>query len=293
MKKIAIIGASGEVGFKLVDKLSKNYFLKCIVRDKNKKNFSNIKNVELFEINDIGLTHQISKAISDVDVIINTGYISFAQDIFDALELIDSKPEQIIFTGSTGIYTKLPSKGAKLKIDAEKFIMDNYKISWTIIRPTMIYGHHNDRNISRLIRVLNKTPIMPLIGNGDFLIQPVFIDDLLKSYEIAILNTNHYKKSYNIGSCKPLTNKDLFKTVANILEKRVYFISISPKIISFLLKFLKLIKIKPISQEQVLRFQENKDIDIFPFINNFKFEPIPFQEGVSRQVAEMKNKNCL
>ena len=47
--KIAIIGASGEVGFRLVQKLCLNYQLICIVRDKKKKDFSKLSNIALFE----------------------------------------------------------------------------------------------------------------------------------------------------------------------------------------------------------------------------------------------------
>lgn len=228
-KTITIIGASGEVGFKLVKLLANNYLIKCIVRNKNKKNLSSINNVEIFEIGDIKLTDQLSDAISNSNVIINAGYIWFAKDILKAISKSKSKPEQIIFTGSTGIYTKLYSKGAQQKRDAEKFIAQNFDFPWTIIRPTMIYGHINDGNISRLIKVLNKTPIMPIIGNGAKLIQPVFIDDLIRSFELAILNTNHYFKSYNIGANQSLSNKDLFKTVAKQLPKKIIFYNNPPK----------------------------------------------------------------
>lgn len=294
MKKIiTIIGASGEVGFKLVEQLSNTYHLKCIVRNKNKKDFSGIKNVELIEIKDISHTEKLSIAITNSHAIINTGYIWFAKDIFIALEKSKTKPEHIIFTGSTGILTKLPSNGAQQKRDAENFIRENYSIPWTIIRPTMIFGHTNDRNISRLAKVLNKTPLMPLIGKGENLIQPVYINDLIKAFEIAVLNKNHFYKSYNIGGRFPLTNKDLFNTVARVLNKKVWFIAINPNFMTKLLSVLAIFKIKPISREQILRFQEDKNIELASFIEAFNFEPISFEEGVSHLITEMKNKNCL
>ena len=120
--KIAIIGASGEVGFRLVQKLCLNYQLICIVRDKKKKDFSKLSNIALFEISDVSKTQELSSALTNVDVVINAGYIFFAQHIFAAINCLESKPKHIIFTGSTGVFTKLPSFDADLKRDAELFI---------------------------------------------------------------------------------------------------------------------------------------------------------------------------
>ena len=70
-------------------------------------------------------------------------YIFFAQHIFAAINLLESKPKHIIFTGSTGVFTKLPSFDADLKRDAELFIEKKYDVPWTIIRPTNIWGPWN------------------------------------------------------------------------------------------------------------------------------------------------------
>lgn len=291
--KIAIIGASGEVGFRLVKKLCYNHQVKCIVRNKNKKDFSNLKNIELAVVKDVSETTDLTSALEGTDVIINTGYIWFAEDINDAINAVDKKPKQIIFTGSTGIYTKLQSNGAQIKRNAELFIQKNYKVPWTIIRPTMIYGHINDRNISRLTKVINKTLIFPLIGSGNSLIQPIFIDDLLKAFEIAILNENVFQKSFNIGSERPISNKNLFQSVATALNKKIFLVSINPKIISLILKILAPLKIRPISQEQILRFQEDKNISIEEFQKSFNFTPISFEKGIESLIIDMKTKNCL
>lgn len=290
---IAIIGASGEVGFRLVNKLRDTHQIKCIVRNKNKKDFGQLKNLEIIEVKDISDVENLSIALEGSEVIINMGYIWFAQDIFKAIKDLNKKPKQIIFTGSTGIFTKLPSNAAQTKRDAELFIQKNYDMPWTIIRPTMIYGHYADRNISRIIKVLDKTPIMPIIGKGSALIQPVFIDDLLKAYETALLNERLFLKSFNIAGEYPISNKELFKTISSVLNRRVFLISLHPNLISVLLKIMSLFRFRPISQEQILRFQENKDINTIDFINNFNYTPRPFIQGVRDLVHEMKQKSCL
>jgi len=289
MKTIAIIGASGHVGFRLVQKLSSMYKINCIVRDEDKRDFSTFSNIQVFKVDDTSNTVALAKAINNCHAIINAGYIWFAQDILKAINLNKSSIQHILFTGSTGIYTKLPSSSAEIKREAEQYIVDNYTIPFTIIRPTMIYGHKNDKNISKLSRTLKKTPLFPLIGSGDKLIQPVFIDDLVNSYGIALFNEKFYNQSYNIAGFEPISNKELFKKVSNILDKKVILISLNPYIISVIIKVLTIFKLKIISDEQIKRFQENKNVNIEKFVQAFGFTPRSFDEGLK----QMKKSNIL
>jgi len=84
----------------------------------------------------------------------------------------------------------------------------------------MIYGHCHDRNFSKLTQLLSKIPLMPLIGKGEALIQPVFIDDLLKAYEIALVNESFYGATFKIGAESPVTNRELFTIIASALGKK-------------------------------------------------------------------------
>lgn len=291
MKKIAIIGATGEVGFKLVEKLSSYYNMNCILRNVGKRDFTNFESVKIFKIEDISDIAMLSEAIRDCDLIINAGYIWFAKDILKAISLNDKRPEHIIFTGSTGIFTKLPSQGAEIKREAEKFIFENYNIPWTIIRPTMIYGHKNDRNISRLVRVFKKIQIMPLIGKGDALIQPIFIDDLIKAFEVMLFVDKFYNKTFNIGGAHAVTNKELFQKVSAALNKKIFFVSFSPFLVLSVIKILKFIGIKLVSEEQIHRFQEDKAIDMTEFVDVFQFLPRSIDDGLFLLVKDVKEGN--
>lgn len=293
MKTVAIIGASGELGSRLVNQLSGSYSLRCVVRNPDKRDFSKYKNVEVIQVGDINETDALAKAVDGCSALISATYISFAKQISEALSKVESKPEHVLFTGSTGIYTQYPSKSAQDKRDAEAFVKEQFPIPWTILRPTMIYGHAHDRNISKLAKTLNKTPIMPLIGKGSNLIQPVYILDLVNLFEMALLNPKHYGKDYDVGALRPLTNKELFKTIAGHLSKRVRFISIPPKLVSIALHLLSVLGIRPISQEQVLRFQEDKNVDIQPLVDAFGVEPMLFENGSKQLINAMMHDGSV
>src|SRR3712207_7109590 len=52
-----------------------------------------------------------------------------------------------------------------------------FRSAWTILRPSMIYGSERDRNVHRLLRFLDRSPVFPIFGPGTNLWQPVYHED--------------------------------------------------------------------------------------------------------------------
>lgn len=293
MKKVAVIGASGEVGYRLVGALHPFYKIVGIVRDTKKKDFKPYPGVEIRQLDDISDIDGLSRSFEGCDAVINTGYIWFAEKIHQALLSNRNSIQHVVFTGSTGIHTRLPSPSAELKRTSEAFIRKSYHCNWTIIRPTMIYGHKDDRNISRLVKSIARYPIIPLIGTGSSLIQPVLVHDLIKAYQKVLLDPRHYGKSYDIAGGKAYTNRALISCVAAGLGRRVSMISFPAAVVSASVSILSLFGLSPISKEQVRRFQEDKDVDLSAFIENFGYVPQDFEQGVRLLIEDMRKSGML
>lgn len=289
-QRVAILGATGELGYRLIPLLAEKYELNCIIRNPDKRDFSVYPNVNVFLVEDVTQTDKLAQAFEGCDAIINTAYIWFASEIKAALDRLKKKPEHIVFTGSTGVFTRIRnSKGAEKKRTAEHYIEQNYDINYTIIRPTMIYGHKDDGNIARLAKALKKLPLFPLIGKAENLIQPVFYKDLLKAYTVALLNSDYYQKSYNIGGPEAIPNKTLFQLTAKEIGTKVVFFKVPALLVLFFVKILSFFRISPVSEEQVLRFGEDKNIDIVPFIEAFGYTTKSINEGIKELVKDIND----
>jgi nucleoside-diphosphate-sugar epimerase len=293
MNTIAVIGATGHVGFRLVQALHSSYRIVAIVRDRDKRNFSQFSGVVVRQVDDIAHVDSLAQSLDGCDAIINTGYIWFAEPIHQAVLQSGAAIRHIVFTGSTGIFTRLPSPSAESKRAAEKFIQERFRCPWTIIRPTMIYGHKDDRNISRLVQALARYPIMPMIGQGSSLIQPVLIHDLVKAYETAMLNPKYYNKSYNIGGSMAYSNRELIACTASSLGRRTRLIPLPTMLVRAAVALLSMMRLSPISREQVQRFQENKNIDLGAFITDFDYVPRDFEQGIQFLIHDMKEHGLL
>ncbi|UVW30298.1 SDR family oxidoreductase [Massilia sp. H6] len=288
MNTIAVIGATGEVGFRLVQALHSSYRIVAIVRNLGKRDFSCYPDVEVRYVADISKVEDLALSLVGCDAIVNTGYIWFAEFIHKAVLESQAQVRHIVFTGSTGIFTRLPSPSADRKLRAEAFIQEHYRFPWTIIRPTMIYGHKDDRNISRLVQAVARYPLMPLIGSGSNLIQPVLIHDLVKAYGTALFNARCYNKSYNIGGSKAYSNRELIACAAASLGRRARLVPLPAALVRCGVALLSVIGLSPISREQVQRFQEDKHIDLKAFITDFNYVPHDFEHGIEYLVHDLK-----
>lgn len=293
MNRIAVIGATGEVGFRLVRALYPSWRIVAIVRDRGKRDFSPYPGVEICQVADIADIDNLALALEGCDAIINTGYIWFADCIHRAVLKSGASIRHTLFTGSTGIFTRLPSASAERKREAESFIREQFRCPWTILRPTMIYGHKDDRNISRLLKAVARYPIMPLIGQGSSLIQPVLIYDLIKAYRAALLNPKYFNKSYNIGGGKAYSNRELIACAASSLGRQARLIPVPATLVHASVALLSKLRLSPVSAEQVQRFDENKNIDLTAFINDFEFVPRDFEQGLKFLVRDLKEHGQL
>ena len=84
-------------------------------------------------------------------VIITAGIGLFAsKSCLAAFISVFPRDTHFLFMSSSGIYTSLPSPNTLPRHQAESNIRSIHQLKYTIIRPNMIYGSINDRNISNL-----------------------------------------------------------------------------------------------------------------------------------------------
>ncbi|WP_370777341.1 hypothetical protein [Holdemania massiliensis] len=103
------------------------------------------------------------------------------------------------------------------EIEAE---LEKYKnqISMIILQPTMIFGDLCDHNVRKFIKMVDKFPVMPVIGKGENLIQPVNARDLAQAY-YSILTSEVSDGHYVLSGEKPITMNDFYAKIAEHLEK--------------------------------------------------------------------------
>lgn len=287
-----MLGAAGNLGIRVTARLlADEKRVLGLVRSSHKA--AAVKQlgaeVGLFDLED---PTTIMPYLEGVTHIINTSYIHFAPSILKAVREHGEFPnglEHLVFVGSTGVHTQLESQSAERKRTCEHFIFES-GLPFTIIRPTMIYGHRKDGNISRLLKAFEKVPIFPVFGDGLTMMQPVYIGDVVGALVSVLERTETSGKIYDIGGPEPMTYWSLLGATAAAVGKRIRFIHVPLWLAIALVKVLSALKISPLSVEQVLRLTENKQVDNNRARRDFGYDPISFQEGLRLELREMERE---
>ncbi len=200
--------------------------------------------------------------------------------------VMQSGVKRAYFVTTTGIFSRYNQFSDIYKINEAKICESG--ITYTILRPSMIYGSLRDKNMNRLIRFLDRSPVFPLFGAGRSLMQPVFVDDLADGIVAAIGNIQTENQEYNLAGPSGLPYRAIVETIARELDKRVTLLHIGLPLAASLVRFAQYIPRFPVSQEQVLRLLEDKVFDISKAEKELDYRPRSFQQGIAIEIAEMK-----
>jgi nucleoside-diphosphate-sugar epimerase len=152
----------------------------------------------------------------------------------------------------------------------------------------MIYGSPRDRNMWQLVRFMCYSPIVPIFGDGDYLQQPIYVDDVAQAVLGCMRSDATIGKCYNIAGQHPLTYNEVIDTIARRIKKRVRKLHVPSKPVVALLNLFERLHIPfPIKAEQVLRLNENKNFSYEEAQRDFGFSPLAFEEGIGIEIKQI------
>lgn len=291
IKRILVIGATGFVGQRVVRYLSKHHEdveIVCMVREGSLPPTPPEKGHLTIVRGNLNNKTTLLRALSGKDALIYAASLGFghAQDVVDAC--VESGVKRAVFCSTTAIFTKLNAPSKKVRMAAENTIQTS-GLDWTIIRPTMIYGRKGDRNMERLVKYLQKLPVLFVPGGGKAMQQPVFVDDVAYSLVASCFEEKTIRKAYNVSGKEPLSFKDIVQKTAKALGKkgRVLPLPFMP-LFGVLKIYEKIIPNPRLKAEQLERLQEDKVFSHMEAAEDFSFKPRTFEDGIRILVNELK-----
>lgn len=286
--KILVTGGTGFTGRRVLSLLAGRGRIRCLVRSG-----SIITSIEALKheivYGDLSDPESLAKAMIGCEALINIASMGFGH-IPGIVRCAESAGiRRAIFISTTSIFTHLNSNSKSIRQEAEDCVMSS-SLEWTILRPTMIYGTPEDRNMIRLIRFIDHSPFIPVFGSGNFLQQPVYVEDVAKSIIAVLFKEGITKKEFNISGKFPHTYNEIIDITANALGKKITKIHILYKFSLYLALLYEKFSTKPfLKREQIMRLNENKDFDHTAARTAFGFDPISFEDGIMKEVALYRN----
>ncbi len=282
MTTVLVTGATGFLGeYVMRQLLGSGSDIRAFVRPGSRIGWLQQHDVEL-RFGDLAERASLERALRGVDVFLNIASLGdgHAANIVSAAQA--SCVARAVFVSSTSVFTQLSSVSKPVRVEAERLIAES-GLNYTILRPTMIYGTPRDRNIWRLIGYLSRWPAIPVVGRGDALQQPVFVEDVATAVVRSASADHAIGKVYDLAGAVPLSFVQMIDSVCTRLGRSVARIHVSPWLACAAAAVFSRLGLR-ITPEQVARIEENKVFDISTAATDLHFAPLDFDHGLAREL---------
>ena len=289
--KILLTGATGLLGGELLKLLlTEGYEVRCLVHpDSPNASRLDAERVEIFR-GDASEEGDLYRALGGVEAFLHVAGIEHSPAVIGAAR--QTGVERIVVVGSTSAHSAYAFRsGPKLQMEE---VVRSSGLSWTIARPTMIYGSELDKNIHRLLRFLDRWPAFPMFGPGTNLWQPVYHTDCAKGILETLKRPSTIHHSYDLPGSEPLTYLDLVKTAATTVGRSPRIVNVPIEPVRRALVAAERLRLPlPVDSGQVTRLREDKAYPYDDARRDLDYRPRPFREGVALEVARLRKLGML
>jgi nucleoside-diphosphate-sugar epimerase len=289
---VALSGATGFTGRRIVaELLRRGHEVRALVRPSSTRRElpAELARVE----GDMADSKALASLLLETDAYVHVASLGFghADVVVGALEAAGVR--RAIFFSSTSLFTRLPAASKGVRQAAEDRVR-RMAGNWTILRPTMIYGDAGDRNLSRMIRFVARSPVVPLPGGGQALVQPVHVEDLGRAAVDALASASTACRAYDLPGADAAPLRQLIDHVARELGRRPLVVSLPIRPMAALAEAWFRVGLPPrISAEQVLRLGEDKAFSYDSARRDWGYSPRGWREGLATEVRLLRDSGLL
>jgi NADH dehydrogenase len=184
-----------------------------------------------------------------------------------------------------GVRRDARSRYHQTKWEAEERVRGS-GLDWTIFRPSVIYGQ-GDGSVSVLARLVRRLPVVPVLGDGRYRLQPVAVEQVAQGFAGALERPATVRRIYEVGGPHSYAFDEILDLIAQALGKpRVRKLHHPMGLMRPLVRLLEALPFFPITSDQLIMLEENNVCDPTPFYRDFALEPIAFPDGLRRMLSE-------
>lgn len=205
--------------------------------------------------------------------------------------------DNFVLVHTTGIYSKYKAAGEEYRQTeagiyalVEEQRRQDRDVALTVLRPTMIYGDLQDKNISTFIRMVDKLRLFPVVNGARYDLQPVWCKDLGEAYYDVFTHWDITKnKEYILSGGAPIQLRDMFREIGRQLGVKNTFVSCPFPVAYAGAWAVYLLSLKKVDlREKVQRLVEPRAYSHEAATRDFGYSPAEFSQGVSQEIGMYK-----
>jgi nucleoside-diphosphate-sugar epimerase len=194
---------------------------------------------------------------------------------------------RVVAFGSTSRFTKAGSTSARERDVASRLARAeddlaarsrDLGLSWTLFRPTMIYGRGRDRNVSSVARFVGAAGFFPLVGDARGRRQPVHAEDLALACVQVLDNTRTHGRAYDLAGGTTLTYREMVEAIFRGLGRTPRLVPVPRAVLAAALAAASWLPgLGHLTPEMAGRMEEDLVFDTTAAADDFGYSPRPFR----------------
>lgn len=287
---LLITGATGFVGRRLLKKIiDKRIKARCLIRNKKKIDGDGDNELEIIQ-GDLSDRDALYDATQSVDTVVHLAAVIKSSDPNEFMNVnvhgtknlveacVKNRVKRIIYVSSLDVTLNETNIYGKTKAIGED-IIKNSNIDYIILRPSLIYGK-GSKDITLLTELINRYPLIPVVGNGEGKLQPVYVDDVCDAI-VKLIESDKKNKIYHIAGEQKISLNDLIDKIAGLSSRQVIKVHVPLWLLWLPLKLYSLIaRNSMINYESLNLLTNDKTCEIDAIKNDFHFKPLSLDDGL-------------
>ena len=233
---------------------------------------------------DLENREEVRAAFAGATRVLHLAHIRYAQIV---IECSTAEVEHLVLVSSLRRFSQVSSASVDEVVRGEACAKHS-DVPCTILRPSMIYGPGDDRNISRLAAYLRRHSWVPVFGSGRHLQQPVYVEDVVAGILAAVQRPHTIGRTYALAGPEAFSYNRLIDLVGTAVGTTPVKLHIPTGLARVGLWCVGRTRIRlGIEPEQILRLQEDKSFSIASARRDLGYAPLRFEEGLTKIYGQL------
>lgn len=191
--------------------------------------------------------------------------------------------KHFIFISSASVVYPYTTPYSLSKREGERIVREQTQMQWTIVRPTLAYNEFGGEEIRMFSDYLRRYPIVPFIGSGRALKNPVHVDDIMQGLLAIAGNPKTYGKVYSFSGGEEVEIIELARLLLRHNQMRKPIIPIPAWFCKLCAAvFERTMKEPPLKRNVVAGLTQNANLDHSSATADLNYHPIGIREGLRR-----------
>jgi NADH dehydrogenase len=174
-------------------------------------------------------------------------------------------------TGTTGYH--------RTKWQAEQAVRES-TLAWTILRPSLIFGKGGEF-VTMLADLIRKMPAVPVIGDGQYRMQPVAVDQVAESFVRALELPATIGETYHLGGGASYSYDEILDLTGRAIGRDHVTKAHQPLfLVKPMIRLMEHSAHFPITSDQMEMLLQGNVCDTTAWTAAFGIRPVSYAEGI-------------